>query len=112
MPIRRHTRLHAYMPDKQVLEKLSYCQTEIAIIGNTARCSENAGKWLVKLIVEMQKAAYKNSEDGGDKIAWKMANKLLHEVEFSQSLATTMLSQPQHLKDRVQSQTTLVSPHA
>jgi hypothetical protein len=101
-------------PDyKQVVERLSYCQTEIAIIGHVARFSETAGIWLVKILEEIKDEERKMAENGdtehdGDKPSWEMTKKTLHEVEFSKCRAMTLLSQLQHLRDRVQSQTTLV----
>jgi hypothetical protein len=98
---------------KQIVERLSYCQTEIAVVGHVARFSETAGNWLVKILEEIKDEERKMAENGdterdSDQPSWEMTKKILYEVEFSKCRAMTLLSQLQHLKDRVQSQTTLV----
>jgi len=87
---------------ENVVKQLSYCQTEIAIIGQVGRFSIAYGNWLADTLQSKDWAA----ETIGDTV---INEKLLHEAAFSRTKALGLVSQVQHLKDRVQSQTTLVS---
>jgi len=82
------------------IKQLSFCQTEIAIIGQVGRFNLEHGNWLVDKL---------KSKDWATETRDIINEKLLHEATFSRTKALSLVSQTQHLKDRVQSQTTLVS---
>lgn len=108
---------------KGIIQRLSYCQTELAIIGHTARCCSDCGEWLVRAIDERllgeQAPHYgrqrRNSSEphGLDQQSLESlrAVRLLvrQDVEYMQRRTVTLLSQVQQLRDRVQSQVGFVS---
>lgn len=109
---------------KSTVKMLSYCQTDIAIIGHVARFSVDCGNWLVGRLTERRDRwntavgglAGENctTEKGKSGSSLREANtgnpaEILEEIEYSRCRAMTALSQIQQMSGRVQSQTTVVS---
>lgn len=87
-----------------VLQQLSYCQTDLAIIANVARSYLSCGKWLLHSIDETE------SNTTASPPELRAVRKLVRqEVEYSRRRTETLLSQVQAVKDRAQSQTNFVS---
>ena len=103
---------------KRVIQQLSYCQTDLAIIRHVARCSLDCGEWLIQAIDERF-----SSQHGGERSnhadlhQWdqqflenlRAVQRMVREdVEYVRRRAVMLLSQVQQMKDRTDSQTNLV----
>ena len=84
-------------------KRLSYIQTELAVIGHIARFSVQCGDWCVGLLENSKMQA----ADENDRLDAVM--QILDEVEYTRRRSMTVLPQLQGVKERVQSQATLVS---
>lgn len=108
---------------KRTIQQLSYCQTDLAIIGHVARCCSDCGEWLVQAIDEKLLSAQPAHHTGEqsnsshhhrrDQHLWESlrAVRLMvrDDVEYTRRRTVTLLSQVQQMKDRAQSQTNFVS---
>jgi hypothetical protein len=108
---------------KTIIQQLSYCQTDLAIIGHVARCSLDCGEWLVQVIDERllseQPPHYRRERCNGSEKQQRdqrsddslRAVRLMvrQDVEYIRKRTVMLLSQVQGMKDRAQSQTTFVS---
>lgn len=108
---------------KSVIQRLSYCQTDLAIIGHVARCCSDCGEWLVRAIDETLlsepaphygRQRRNNSElpqQDQQFLESMRAVRLMirHDVEYMQRRTVMLLSQVQQMRDRVQSQVGFVS---
>jgi hypothetical protein len=105
------------------IKKLSYIQTELAVIGHVGRSSLELGQWLVDLVkkdrvdyrsrkqVAAQDISGLNQQSNNDLNENAMADNMtrsIDETEYVKRRATTVLSQLQTTKDRVDSQTNFV----
>ena len=108
---------------RSTIQQLSYCQTDLAIVEHVARCCLEFGEWLVQALEETLVSEY--PQDDGR--TWRngfepqdcdpqslkslRAVRLMigQDVEYKRRQTVLLLSQVQQLKDRVQSQITLVS---
>lgn len=108
---------------QDTIQRLSYCQTELAIIGHTARCCSDCGEWLVRAIDErlldeqapqygrQRRNGYELHQLDQQSLESLRAVQLLvrQDVEYMRRRTVTLLSQVQQLRDRVQSQVGFVS---
>lgn len=107
------------------IKKLSYIQTELAVLGHVGRSSLDIGQWLVELAEkdrehhnEQQKVLAQVISDPDQQpdeglledIKQETTARILDEIEYTRRCAKTVLSQLQATKDRVDSQTNLVGP--
>jgi hypothetical protein len=90
---------------ESIVRRLHSYQTELATIANVARFGQDCGDFLMQTLQELE--TYSPFSD--DEKFYSSGEEILHEVELSRSLVRTLLSQNQALKERVQSQTNLVS---
>ena len=108
---------------KRTIQQLSYCQTDLAIIGHAARCCLSCGEWLVQVIDETL-SSERLSHCGGERSdssdlhprdqqfleSLRTARLMIREdVEYIRRRTAMLLSQVQQMKDRTESQTNLVS---
>jgi hypothetical protein len=106
------------------IKKLSYIQTELAVMGHVGRSSLELGQWLVNLAAKDRKEYINREEvlakeinDPNQQSADSLLQNImventtgtLDETEYVRRRATTVLSQLQAIKDRVDSQTNFVS---
>lgn len=108
---------------KSTIQQLSYCQTDLAIIGHVARCCLDCGEWLVQVIDERllseQPPHYGRERRSGSDLHQRdqqsseslRAVRLMirQDVEYMRKRTVTLLSQVQQMRDRAESQTTFVS---
>ncbi|KAK7917486.1 hypothetical protein PG985_011094 [Apiospora marii] len=103
---------------KETIQRLSYCQTDLAVIGHVARADLDCGEQLIRAIDEdMRELSLPRSKDDGpsdhgsrllvDKLGAAMAM-TRDDVEFTRRRTATLLSQVQQMKDRSQSQTSFM----
>jgi hypothetical protein len=90
---------------KGAIQQLSYCQTDLAIIGHVARCASELGGWLEQAIDE----SLANQQPSENPRAVLVA--IREDVEYTRRRTDMLLSQVQQMKDRAQSQTGFVSLH-
>ncbi len=90
---------------ESIVRRLHSYQTELATMANVGRFSKDCGDSLIQMIRELE--IYSPFKD--DERFHSSGEEILHGIEFSRSLTFTLLSQTQSLKERVQSQTNLVS---
>ncbi|KAK7973857.1 hypothetical protein PG989_015705 [Apiospora arundinis] len=107
---------------KRVIRQLSYCQTDLAVIGHVARCGLECGEQLFQAIEQDQRElSILLSSSGGDggqeepsQQAWFLkrlrAAQLMtrDDVEYTRRRVAMVLSQVQQMKDRSQSQTSFM----
>ena len=115
---------HPILTDpKAIIQQLSYCQTDLAIIGHVARCCLDCGEWLVQVIDERllseQAPHYRREQCNGSELyqldqqsseslrAFRLM--IRQDVEYIRKRTVMLLSQVQQPRDRTQSQTTFVS---
>ena len=124
--LRRRNSLDEYpltTDPKSIIQQLSYCQTDLAIIGHVARCCLDSGAWLVQVLDEAlsseQPLSYEQDKHDGSELH-HLAQKHLESlkatrlkvrqgVEYMRRRTAMLLSQVQQMKDRAQSQTNFVS---
>jgi hypothetical protein len=108
---------------KSTIQKLSYCQTDLAIIGHVARCCLECGEWLLQVIDERlsfeQPLHYQQERSNGSELHQRdqrssknleaVRLKIRQDVEYMRRRTVMLLSQVQQMKDRAQSQTNFVS---
>jgi hypothetical protein len=106
---------------KKTIQQLSYCQTDLAILGHVARCCLECGEWLVQAIDEelgrAQGPRYGSSEveqhersDQGLSERRRAARLMIRgEVEYVRRRTAMLLSQVEQMRQRTQSQTDVVS---
>lgn len=113
----------ALAESKSMIQRLSYCQTELAIIGHVARCCLDCGEWLVRAVDEKllsQQAPHYGRERRNSFELRRLDQQSLEslramrfvirqDVEYTQRRTVMLLSQVQQLRDRVQSQVGFVS---
>ncbi|KAF2734183.1 hypothetical protein EJ04DRAFT_493933 [Polyplosphaeria fusca] len=87
-----------------VVRRLQSFQTELASIGHVARFSKECGNFLLQSIEQLSNDTLTDSTPSFH----EAREYILHKVEFSRGLTTSLLSQCQALKERVQSQSTLI----
>ncbi|KAF3043256.1 hypothetical protein E8E12_010023 [Didymella heteroderae] len=90
---------------KNIIQQLSYCQTDLAIIGHVARCCLECGDWLVKALDE---PVLEGQVLHGSEYAPSMKQvrpMVAQDVEYMRRRTAMLLSQVQQMRDRVQSQT-------
>lgn len=88
---------------KSAIQQLSYCQTDLAIIGHVARCASDCGEWLVRVIDE----SLLDQQSPESLKAVRLT--IRQEAEHIRKRTVMLLSQVQQMRDRAQSQTSLVS---
>ncbi|KAI1410705.1 hypothetical protein F5Y13DRAFT_71008 [Hypoxylon sp. FL1857] len=107
---------------KRIIQQLSYCQTDLAIIGHVARCCLDCGEWLVRAIDEslqkQQAPRHEGEPSNGSNLyerdqqfsvrlrAARLTNR--DEVEYMRRRTAMLLSQVQQMHDRTQSQTSFM----
>lgn len=106
---------------RKTIKRLSYCQTDIAIIEHVARCCSESGGWLVRVIDEWLQGepCWQNGENTrANHHQWHQqlsenlkAIRLMsrQDADYIWRRSEMLLSQVQQMKDRIQSQTTFVS---
>lgn len=88
-----------------VLQQLSYCQSDLAIIASVARGCLSCGEWLLHSIDETESSTTTSPPK------LRAVRKLVRQdVQYSWRRTETLLFQVQAVKDRAQSQTNFVSP--
>ncbi|KAJ9604492.1 hypothetical protein H2200_011328 [Cladophialophora chaetospira] len=105
---------------KSVIQQLSFCQTDLAIIGHVARCCLDCGEWLVgalegRLSTRQQRPPHEgerqdvfklNEQDQQTSQSLKTIRLMIREdVEYMRRRTAMLLSQVQQMRERVQSQT-------
>ncbi|KAI5464434.1 hypothetical protein BGZ63DRAFT_377645 [Mariannaea sp. PMI_226] len=107
---------------KHTLQQLSYCQTDLAIIGHVARCCLDCGEWLLQAIDESLKSEqpphYGEKERNSSQLyQWdhqlsarlKAVRLMVREdVEYMRRRTVTLVSQLQQIRDRTESQTSFM----
>lgn len=126
MDVGSHASSDAYpvcFDPKGIIQKLNYCQTDVAIIGHVARCCLDCGEWIVRAIDESllreQSAQFANELKNGSSARQRdpqfseslRAIRLVvrQDVEYVRRRTMTLVSQVQQIRDRAQSQTNFVS---
>lgn len=108
---------------KSPIQRLSYCQTDLAIIGHVARCCLDCGEWLVRVIDERllsdQTPHHGREGRNGSELHGRdqqssenlRAVRLMirQDVEYMRRRTVMLLSQVQQMRERTQSQTNFVS---
>ena len=107
---------------ESTIQQLSYCQTDLAIIGHVARCCLDCGDRVVQAIdkslfnkkprQDEQQDDYSESDQRSQqslKALSSMRIMIRQDVEYIRSRTAMLLSQVQAIKERAQSQTSLVS---
>lgn len=109
---------------KRTLRQLSYCQTDLAILGHAARCALDCGGWLLQAVDETSPEERPPSGRGGEPrrraslyppdqhflTSLRAARSWIREdVEYTRRRAVTAVSQLQQIRGRVESQTSFVS---
>ncbi|RYP80090.1 hypothetical protein DL770_006373 [Monosporascus sp. CRB-9-2] len=108
---------------KSTIQQLSYCQTDLAVIGHAARCCLECGEWLVRAIddglLSEQPPHYGRERRNGSGLHQQdhqsseslRAVRLMirQDVEYMRRRTVMLLSQVQQMRDRAQSQTNFVS---
>lgn len=95
------------------IQQLSYCQTDLAIIGHVGRCCSDCGEWLVRDIEESlideppQHDEHELKQNQENQKA--MRQMIGQDVEYIRRRTVMLLSQVQALRERAQSQTNFVS---
>ncbi|KAK7946275.1 uncharacterized protein PG986_010596 [Apiospora aurea] len=103
---------------KTTIRQLSYCQTDLAVIGHVARACLDAGEQLVRAIEEDQRKLSllmdddddpleRNARPGYDRLAEALTI-TRGDVEYTRRRTAMLLSQVQQMKDRSQSQTSFM----
>ncbi|KAJ4347608.1 hypothetical protein N0V95_005254 [Ascochyta clinopodiicola] len=87
---------------KSTIQQLSYCQTDLAIIGHVARCCLECGDWLVGALDDKLPDMHDTQYVQSIKTVRPMVRQ---DVEYMRRRTVMLLSQVQQMKDRVQSQT-------
>ncbi|KAF3919475.1 hypothetical protein ABW20_dc0100116 [Dactylellina cionopaga] len=82
-----------------IVAELSYCQTELAVLGNISRFSLDSGDWLER--------AMKDSISIEGRMPSLVELDILGDISFAACRAKSQLSQIQHLKERAESQMAL-----
>lgn len=90
---------------KNAIQQMSYCQTDISIIGHVARCALECSAWLVEAIDR----DLCNSQAEEDIKAIRSV--VRDEAEYVRRRTVMLLSQVQQMSDRAQGQTNFVSTH-
>ncbi|KAK6856622.1 hypothetical protein PG995_006809 [Apiospora arundinis] len=109
---------------KRVIRQLSYCQTDLAVIGHVARCGLECGEQLFQAIQQDQRelslllSSGGSDGDGGQEEPsqqpWFLkrlrAAQLMtrDDVEYTRRRVAMVVSQVQQMKDRSQSQTSFM----
>lgn len=107
---------------KSTMKQLSYCQTDLAIVGHVARCCLDCGEWLVRVIDERllseQPPQYGRERRNGSELHQLdqqsseslAAVRLMirQDVEYVRKRTVMLLSQVQQMRERAQSQTTFI----
>ncbi|KAF1815705.1 hypothetical protein P152DRAFT_455421 [Eremomyces bilateralis CBS 781.70] len=113
----RHEEPVVEMQGDSMTKKLSYVQTELAVLGHLARSSLEMGGWLVEMARQEREggldtdASAVTEEKGEKELGMRMSEnvrKTLDEAEYVRRRAATVVSQIQAVNDRVQSQTTFL----
>lgn len=108
---------------KKTIRQLSYCQTDLAIIGHVARCCLDCGQWLVQIIDErllneqapQHGGEWSNGSDLHQRDQQFLGNlravrlMIREDVEYIRRRTEMLLSQVQQMRDRTQSQASFVS---
>lgn len=108
---------------KSVIQRLSYCQTDLAIIGHAARCCLDCGEWLLRCIDEgLLSEQLPHNRQGGcsssrhhqldqqsSETLGAVRLTVRQDVEYVRKRTVMLLSQVQQMRDRAQSQTNFVS---
>ena len=108
---------------KRTIQQLSYCQSDLAVIGHAARCCLDCGEWLIQAIDESNlgdqpshnvRDQSNNSDlhqrDQRFSENLRAAQLMIREdVEYIRRRTVMLLSQLQQLRDRTESQTNFVS---
>ena len=98
---------------KRTIQQLSYCQTDIAIIGHVARCCVECGDWLVQAIDDSigPEGSTHNVQDQRLPDSLRSIRPAIRQdIEYTRRRTAMLLSQVQAIRDRAQSQTSFVSP--
>lgn len=93
---------------QSIIQQLSFCQTDLAIIRHVTKCCLDCGEWLIQNI---DRGGYQADDDAREgPMSQKTARSLVRdEVEYTRRLSAMILSQVQQMSERAQSQTTFVS---
>jgi hypothetical protein len=123
----RRASLDAYprfMEPKSVIQQLSYCQTDLAIIGHIARCSLDCGQWLIQALDETTSSVHqpqshergrhddaksRQCDEQPPEIQAAVRLMIREDVEYTRRRSAMLSSQVQQMRERVQSQTGFVS---
>lgn len=100
----RGSSVDAFINPRSVIRQLGYCQTDLAIIANVARCCFTCGGWLMQAIDEVDRSETTISPE-----LKPVLMLVRQEVEYSRRRTEMLLSQIQSVRDRAQSQTDFVS---
>lgn len=92
---------------ESALVRLQSCQTELASVSHVLRYNEDYGQFLVESIEKLDGIYQANGQDELD-LSYE---KLIHLLELPRNQTHVALSQVQSLKERAQSQTSLVRQH-
>ena len=112
-----------HLDSKSTIQQLSYCQTDLAVIGHVARCCLDCGEWLIKAIDEKflgaQSPSHQNEGRAGSETdPWEqpylsrlrvVRSTIRQDVEHMRRRSVTASSQIQQMRERAQSQTNFVS---
>lgn len=95
---------------KQIIQRLSNCQTDLVILGHGARNCLQCGDWLIDMLEKNLKLSpdWQSATTSCTKEELQLLQTVLQDVEYVRRRATAVISQMQMLKGRADSQTTLV----
>ncbi|KAK3308479.1 uncharacterized protein B0T15DRAFT_491061 [Chaetomium strumarium] len=92
---------------RRTIQRLSYCQTDLAVVGHVARCGLELGGWIVQ---GADDSGYGEVKDGACGDAFSKSLKaarvvVREEVEYIRRRTAMLLSQVEQMMQRAQSQT-------
>ncbi|RYP67416.1 hypothetical protein DL771_007247 [Monosporascus sp. 5C6A] len=107
---------------KTTIQQLSYCQTDLTIIGHVARCCLECGEWLVRVIddgllseqpphygLEGRNGSGLHQRDHQSSESLRAVRLMIRQdVEYMRRRTAMLLSQVQQIRDRAPSQTNFI----
>ncbi|EFQ98605.1 hypothetical protein MGYG_01629 [Nannizzia gypsea CBS 118893] len=95
----------AFEDAKTIIQKLSFCQTDLAIIRHAAQCCLGCGDWLVQSIRDRDSCPVGRPPNPFLDSLSAAQSMVCEDVEYMRRRTAMLLSQVQQMTDRTQSQT-------
>lgn len=95
---------------KLVIQQLSFCQTDLAIIRSVAQCCLDSGEWLMQSMDDRLECEKQNGGGLYSDSQSAIRSMIRDDIEYTRRRSVMLLSQVQQMSDRAQGQTAYVSP--